>query len=53
MIGRYYSCKKIKLIYKNKIDAGYNQKACESCYKKSIELAKELNKERNAKVFGE
>lgn len=53
MINRCCSCKKIRWIYKNRIDVGYNQRACESCYKKSIELAKELNKERNAKVFGE
>ena len=45
MIGKCSCCKKIKWIYKNKHDGGYNQKACWKCYCNSIEIAKNFHKE--------
>ena len=45
MIGRCSGCKKIKWIFKNKHDGGYNQKACWKCYCNSIEEAKKFHAE--------
>lgn len=45
MIGKCACCKKIRWIFKNKNDTGYNQKMCYKCYRQSIIYAKEyLNK---------
>lgn len=51
MIGRCSCCKKIKWIFKNKYDGGYNQKACWKCYCNSIEEAKNFHAEqRNERI---
>ena len=43
MIGRCSCCKKIKWIFKNNCDYGYNQRACWECYCNSIKEAKKFH----------
>ena len=47
MIGKCCSCGKIRWIFKNKNDTGYNQKACWKCYKQSAIYAKEYFNKNN------
>lgn len=42
MLGKCTCCKKIKWIYKNKNDIGYNQKACWKCYSESVKEAQKF-----------
>lgn len=44
MIGKCCCCNKIKWIFKNKNDGGYNHKMCGKCYDNSIRLAIESHK---------
>jgi hypothetical protein len=44
IIGKCSCCGKIKFIFKNKDDGGYDQSMCAKCYENSWKFAEEFHK---------